>query len=209
MVNRTSKLFMIALVITALLVSAGLNSVHAATSYVFSGSITSDTDFKLHQVGLSAGESVVATLVCTDGTLDPVLTVYDPSNVAVAWDDDSYTPCNSASSSYVSFVAAVGGQYTFRADGFSTSTGPYTLTVTTNGNPGRPVPTGFVLSWMSCSTAVFDAPGGNPVGNNAVWAGQRFYVNPTPVKDASGKSWTEIYVSGSQNAFIPTSCAGL
>ncbi|MBX3065182.1 MAG: hypothetical protein KF726_19535 [Anaerolineae bacterium] len=72
---------------------------------------------------------------------------------------------------------------------------------------GRAIPAGFELRWLSCSSAVFDAPGGKALSTGeAVWAGQSWFVNPKPVKDASGKSWTEIFASGAVNGYIPTSC---
>lgn len=206
MVNRSSKLLLIVLAITALIVSAGVSHVQAGTYASFSGVITSGADFHRHAVDLVEGIYYTADLVCADGTLDPVLSVFDPNGVMVAYNDDGGTPCNSFRSSHVTFRAPSDGTFQFQADGFGSSTGPYTLTVVSDLNPGRPIPDGFVLVWLSCSTAVFDAPGGQPVGDDAVWAGQSWYVNPTPVKDASGKSWTEIFVSGTTNAYIPTSC---
>jgi hypothetical protein len=74
------------------------------------------------------------------------------------------------------------------------------------GFQGPAVPSGWTQRWMACSSAVFDAPGGNPVGNDAVWAGQSFYVNPTPKLDASGKSWSQVFVSSVISPWIPTSC---
>jgi hypothetical protein len=71
---------------------------------------------------------------------------------------------------------------------------------------GPAVPAGWTQRWMACSSAVFDAPGGNPVGNDAVWAGQSFYVNPVPKLDASGKSWSQVFVSSAISPWIPTSC---
>lgn len=73
---------------------------------------------------------------------------------------------------------------------------------------GPPIPAGFVLRQITCDVAVFDTPGGQPVGSNAVKAGQSFYVNPTPVTGPSGESWTEIFVSSTTNPFIPTRCVG-
>jgi hypothetical protein len=75
-----------------------------------------------------------------------------------------------------------------------------------NSYAGPPIPEGFVQKYLKCSTAVFDSPGGNPVGNAAVYFGQAFYVSTTPVKDANGKLWIEIFVSSSPNPYIPASC---
>ncbi|MBX3065373.1 MAG: hypothetical protein KF726_20530 [Anaerolineae bacterium] len=69
------------------------------------------------------------------------------------------------------------------------------------------ITSGFELRTITCDVAVFDAPGGTPVSNGAkIIAGQTWYVNTKPVKGADGKSWTEIYVSGDTNGYIPTYC---
>lgn len=73
---------------------------------------------------------------------------------------------------------------------------------------GVPVPEGFVQTSLTCSTAVFDRPGGEPVGANAVYAGQTWYLNPTPVEGPDGTRWTEIFVAGPHTVFIPTECVG-
>jgi hypothetical protein len=74
------------------------------------------------------------------------------------------------------------------------------------GFQGPPIPAGFVLRTITCDMAVFDAPGGTPVGSNRVKAGQTFYVNPTTKTDASGVSWTQIFVSSTSNPWIWSSC---
>jgi hypothetical protein len=56
--------------------------------------------------------------------------------------------------------------------------------------------------------AVFDGPGGSPVGSNMLKNGQTWFVNPTPVKASNGQSWTAVFVSGFSNGYIPTSCVG-
>jgi hypothetical protein len=71
---------------------------------------------------------------------------------------------------------------------------------------GPPIPAGFVQKTVTCNVAVYDAPGGKPVGSNTIRSGQTWYVNPTPKKDAAGKSWTEIFVAGYTNGYVPTSC---
>jgi hypothetical protein len=75
-----------------------------------------------------------------------------------------------------------------------------------NDVAGPPIPSGFVLKTITCDVAVFDAPGGSPVGSNKIVGGQTWYVNPTPKKDAAGKSWTEVFVAGYTNGYVPTSC---
>ncbi|MFN8417708.1 MAG: hypothetical protein U0528_00440 [Anaerolineae bacterium] len=88
-----------------------------------------------------------------------------------------------------------GEDYYFNEVPCSSAGGPY-------------VPAGWTQHWMTCSSAVFDAPGGNPIGTNAVWAGQSFYVNPATKTDASGKSWSQVFVSSAISPWIPTSCVG-
>ena len=83
---------------------------------------------------------------------------------------------------------------------------------TTGG--GQPIPTAtpvgaFALRLIVCDTPVYDAPGGRPVGDNRVRAGQTWYVNPVPVRDAAGGLWTAINVSGSNLAYIPARCVSV
>jgi hypothetical protein len=74
------------------------------------------------------------------------------------------------------------------------------------GGPG--IPPGFVLRTITCNVAVFDTPGGSPVGANRIIGGQTWYVNPVSVKASNGDSWTEIFVSGTPNSYIPARCVG-
>lgn len=94
----------------------------------FNGVVTNGVA-NTHDVTLNAGDQVTATHVCSDGTLDPLLRVNDPSGTQVASNDDGYTTCNSFRSSIVTFTAQVTGNYVFEADSYGTSSGPYTLTV--------------------------------------------------------------------------------
>ncbi len=71
---------------------------------------------------------------------------------------------------------------------------------------GPGVPAGFVLHTITCTVPVFNTPGGSPVGSNVILGGQTWYVNPTPVTDRFGRFWTEIFVAGPVDAFIPTPC---
>jgi hypothetical protein len=90
---------------------------------------------------------------------------------------------------------------------FYTATGNCAgLPTNTDPLPGTGVPAGFVLKTVTCDVAVFNTPGGYPVGDNKIVGGQTWFVNPKPVKDAAGKSWTEVFVAGSTNGYIPTSC---
>jgi hypothetical protein len=78
-------------------------------------------------------------------------------------------------------------------------------------DPGRPIPAGFELRTIICTVAVFDAPNGNPVAGATIKNGQTWYINPESVKvtgNAKYPLWTEIYVSGTTNGYIPTACVG-
>ncbi|MBX3086684.1 MAG: hypothetical protein KF716_33935 [Anaerolineae bacterium] len=76
------------------------------------------------------------------------------------------------------------------------------------GDPGPAIPDGYVLRTITCDVAVFDAPGGNPVGDNRIKAGQTFYVSPDATADASGANWSQVFVSSRSNPWIPTRCIG-
>ncbi|MBX3065183.1 MAG: hypothetical protein U0528_07800 [Anaerolineae bacterium] len=109
---------------------------------------------------------------------------------------------------YTYQIVATWGQFVVTANGvcYSDYSEPL-VSIADSIAEGRGVPAGFELRWLSCSSAVFDAPGGTALATGeAVWAGQSWFVNPKPVKDASGKSWTEIFASGTINGYIPTSC---
>lgn len=77
---------------------------------------------------------------------------------------------------------------------------------TAEGYKGPAIPAGYVLRTITCNMAVFDAPGGKAVGSNSVKAGQTFFVNPNTKTDASGVSWTQIFVSSTSNPWIWSSC---
>lgn len=109
---------------------------------------------------------------------------------------------------YTYQIVASFGQFVVTANGvcYSDLSEPV-VSIADSIAEGRGVPAGFELRWLSCSSAVFDAPGGTALSTGeAVWAGQSWFVNPKSVKDASGKSWTEIFASGTINGYIPTSC---
>jgi hypothetical protein len=72
---------------------------------------------------------------------------------------------------------------------------------------GAPIPTDFVLRTIICNTPVYDTAGGSPLPTGeAVTAGQTWYVNPTPVVGTGGTLWTEIFVAGFGNPWVPTAC---
>jgi len=135
--------------IACLLVLSALSLAPTANAQTFTGNITSATQFDIYTVNLTAGVPIQATLVCDEVTpgsgnrpLDPTLAIYFPGNpnfnepgqpspvAADLFNDDGFTPCNAFSSSIIEFRVPATGQYRFRAEGFSTATGPYTLTIT-------------------------------------------------------------------------------
>jgi hypothetical protein len=71
---------------------------------------------------------------------------------------------------------------------------------------GPSAPSGAELKTITCDVAVFDEPGGSPVGSNRIKAGQTWYVIPGVKADASGKNWVQVYVSGFGLPWIPASC---
>lgn len=71
---------------------------------------------------------------------------------------------------------------------------------------GPAIPGKFALRTILCDTPVYDAPAGLPVGNNMVFSGQTWYVNTTPVIGGDGQLWTEIFVAGKYNGYIPSRC---
>jgi hypothetical protein len=76
------------------------------------------------------------------------------------------------------------------------------------GWEGPGIPEGFVLKTIVCNVAAVQSPGGPVVENiKALVPGATWFMNPTPVKDAQGKLWTEVFLGGYNNAFIPANCA--
>jgi hypothetical protein len=71
---------------------------------------------------------------------------------------------------------------------------------------GPGLPSGFALKTITCDVALFDAPGGHPVGDNVLKLGQTWYVNPETRADGAGVAWTEVFVSSYQNGYVPASC---
>jgi len=75
-----------------------------------------------------------------------------------------------------------------------------------SGFTGPSVPVGAELKTITCDVAVFDEPGGHPVGDNRIKAGQTWYVLPGVKADATGKNWVQVFVSGFGLPWIPASC---
>ncbi|MBX3024192.1 hypothetical protein KF840_04700 [bacterium] len=129
----------------------------AAATLTYSGDIMTDLQYDLYTVPLQAGQVITATLVCDeiapgDRPLDPVLSVFfpggDPSSIASAdlYNDDGFgqddanngVECNSFDSSRIRFLVPQTGNYVFRADGFGSATGPYTLDILIGPPVGAP-----------------------------------------------------------------------
>ena len=75
-----------------------------------------------------------------------------------------------------------------------------------SGFTGPSIPVGAELKTITCDVAVFDEPGGQPVGDNRLKAGQTWYVLPGSKADASGQNWVQVYVSGFGLPWIPARC---
>jgi len=73
---------------------------------------------------------------------------------------------------------------------------------------GPAIPAGYVLRTITCDVAVFDTPGGKPVADNAIKAGQTWFVSPSSTKDARGEAWSQVFVSSISDPWIPTRCIG-
>jgi hypothetical protein len=76
------------------------------------------------------------------------------------------------------------------------------------GWEGPGIPAGFVLKTIVCDVAAVQSPGGPVVPNiKPLVPGATWFMNPKAVKDAQGKLWTEVFLGGYNNAFIPANCA--
>jgi len=145
--TRRSRLALVAVFVAVII----LLTVPAAFAgpQIYRGTIASGAQFDLYNIPLLAGQGVSARLVCEELSpgsrpLDPVLSVFfpgsDPSDTANAdvFNDDGFgldddpaegVDCNAFDSSQVIFSAPVTATYIFRADGFGSATGPYSLTI--------------------------------------------------------------------------------
>ena len=86
----------------------------------------------------------------------------------------------------------------------SGSGGPPSIGYGQGGGSG--VPANFVIRGINCTVAVFNTPDGTPVGSNTLLKGQNWFVNPVPIRGKFRRLWTEVYVSGPIDGFIPTRC---
>ncbi len=71
---------------------------------------------------------------------------------------------------------------------------------------GSPTPPDYVLRTILCDTAVFDTPGGSPVGDNAVTAGQTWFASTTLETAPDGSAWVAVFVAGDKVPYIPAQC---
>jgi hypothetical protein len=164
----------------AVMVVAGASSALADLLATHTGNIASGAQFDLYYLDLEKGAPIIATLVCDfDGVsrpLDPVLSVYfpgsDPSDTinADVYNDDGFgqdddpggVDCDAFDSSRVIFTTPVSGTFIFRADGFGSATGPYTLKIYVT--PGGcdvlvPVTSSSVVGTFNSNTQAYWAPG--------------------------------------------------
>jgi len=80
------------------------------------------------------------------------------------------------------------------------------------GFEGPALPAGFVPAEITCDVTVFQAPNPDLQTSARLRKGQVWFVNPEPVPaqiDTFYKEWTEVFVSGLHNGFIPTACVRL
>jgi hypothetical protein len=144
--------------------SFSANAIH----YVYTGNILTGAQFDTYVIPVQAGDFINATLVCDevapgDRPLDPVLSLFlpgvpatDVQNSAAYSDDQGNQACNAFRSSLILFRAQIAGQYTFRADGFGSAIGPYTLTIdTTPGSAAIPALSDYALIVLGALVAAF------------------------------------------------------
>lgn len=197
----------------------------AATLAVHSGNILSAAQYDLYTQFLTQGSVITATLVCDEiapgnRPLDPVLSVFlpgaDTSNTSYAFaynddgfgldDDPSGVDCNAFDSSRIFFTAPVTGTYTFRADGFGSSTGPYTLTIS-DTPPGcdmtLPITSNSVVGTFVADTPVYSDPGVLVSPPIVITAGKSYWV----VGQDASRQYYAIYVSCSR-VWVPVSSMG-
>ena len=78
--------------------------------------------------------------------------------------------------------------------------------------PSSSTSVSFVLRTITCTVAIFDRPDGQQLSSgDKIIGGQTWFVNPIPVSVANYRQfplWTEVFIGGPQNGFIPTVCVG-
>jgi hypothetical protein len=115
--------------IILLTVAAGVGLV-SAQDLTYSGFIDSTVSAKDYEFELAAGQSVLITAEATSGDLDTYLTLYDPSGVRVAENDDRNP--GEILDSALGYTAAMAGTYTIRVSRYEPgdSSGNYVLNIT-------------------------------------------------------------------------------
>ncbi|MBC7811979.1 MAG: PPC domain-containing protein, partial [Burkholderiales bacterium] len=103
-----------------------------SAGFRYTGTISFAGEVDTYDLDLNAGEPVTVDLICDEiapgnRPLDPVVDITGPDGFNTGNDDGGSQGCNSASSSHLEFTVPVSGTYTFRARGFSITTGPYSL----------------------------------------------------------------------------------
>lgn len=186
-------------------------------NFVFSGNGTCTTNSISVPVGVAWNVSVVPTSTYVE-TLNGAEVVNGPFTTTF-----SGTGAGSGiTSNHAIFSAALPYSYTFDITYLQGGTiiGHASATYRCSGNvavlqggaAARQIPGTFELRTITCDTAVFQSAGGQPVPTGErILSGQTWYINPSPVTVDNNKqypSWTEIYVSGVQNGYIPTACVG-
>jgi hypothetical protein len=141
---------------------------------------------------------------------------YGPFNFSERWDYpafevfsgswDNFVPYDGWATNINEVFDSGGGLHSSSAVTADCTTGA--IDINQGDIHGPKPPKDFVLRSLSCSSAVLNAPGGGPVGDNSVLAGQAWYVNPTPEVGPDGEDYTEIFVGGFRTGFIPTVCVG-
>jgi hypothetical protein len=147
MVGGHDRRFVTITLLAAAIFAVAPSAAFATITSFRSSTIASGAQYDLYTFFLVKGAVVEARLVCNfngvSRPLDPVLSVYfpgsDPSDTinADVYNDDGFglddhpegVDCDAFDSSRLTMTAPVTGNYTFRADGFGSSTGPYTMTV--------------------------------------------------------------------------------
>ncbi len=220
---------LIPLMVIVGLILIGAVSVSAGT-YGFTGNIASGAQYDLYAVDLIAGEHVVATLVCNeiapgDRPLDPILSVFFPGSdssdtiFADQYNDDGFgldddpngVDCNAFDSSRVQFTAPVTGTYTFRADGFGSATGPYSLNIESgigfsDGRINQQEDAPIVLYCDGTST-VFYSVTGVPLGVVAA-GGSATFGTATVAPTADGRMYVSAGLpDGKSYLFVWSGCA--
>jgi hypothetical protein len=97
------------------------------TNTIISGNITSSADVDYYRVTLTAGQTYVISMSGGAG-LDSILQLRNSAGTLLVESDD---PSSSDAGEYITFTAASSGTYYIAADGYSTTTGSYELSIQT------------------------------------------------------------------------------